>query len=287
MSTPPRETRLLELLSGGVGMARGMTFVPPEALAGLYWGVTDPHPCVAAAADLELDFVFVWESDPEATEIVDSLRAVGTAAFLVIPGPFSFTARERGWNEALRLTISAPGSRAEWLDSAARYCAEAALSASEKGALAVVVAEDFADQVGLFLGADWLVSSLVPRLSGIAASLAERGIPAVLHTDGFAAAALASVNEAGYRAVHIGGLGWERFVQQYEAARAVGLAVIGGLEGEELRGGPLRAVRVGTQAALIAEATGLLVADDGGLTTAEEVGALVSALQAAVSGDGA
>ena len=64
------------------------------------------------------------------------------------------------------------------------------------------------------------------------------------------------------------------------AARDAGLAVIGGLLTAEL-GNPARAEAIGSTIGVLAQAGGLFVADDGGITTAAEVANLVSALAAA------
>lgn len=276
-----RGQRLLELLQGGVGAAYGMTFVPEDALREVYWGVTDPHPIVAAAADLELDFVFIDLAEEGAAATALSLRSIGTAPFLVVTGPLGCVARENGWDAALRLTATASDPEAEWLAEATQQCAQDVTAACDAGAFAVVIAEDIADSGGLMVDPEWFENALLPSLTALCSAAADRGVSAVFHGDGMMAAYSGAIALAGFTAIHVGGMGWAAFNDLYSAARAADLAVIGGLEGEELRAGPLRAVRAGTQAAVVARGNGLLIADDGGLVTAHEVAALISAIQAA------
>jgi hypothetical protein len=61
----------------------------------------------------------------------------------------------------------------------------------------------------------------------------------------------------------------------------VGLAIIGGLEGDDMRAGEVVAIASGARAAVAAESGGMLIADDGGLTSTKEVRALFAALGAA------
>ena len=61
-------------------------------------------------------------------------------------------------------------------------------------------------------------------------------------------------------------------------ARDAGLVVLGGIEAATMLSG---ARRLGVHAGLLARAGGLLVCDDGGITSAEEVAALAGALESA------
>jgi hypothetical protein len=56
--------------------------------------------------------------------------------------------------------------------------------------------------------------------------------------------------------------------------------VVGGLSARTLGTGPPPAVLAGTRLAILAESGGLLIADDGGITTPEEFAALLAALAA-------
>jgi hypothetical protein len=56
--------------------------------------------------------------------------------------------------------------------------------------------------------------------------------------------------------------------------------VLGGVPGWALRAGVPSALRAATSASLIARSGGLLICDDGGVSTGEELGGLIAALQA-------
>ncbi|MBN2848449.1 MAG: hypothetical protein JXP72_08390, partial [Coriobacteriia bacterium] len=94
---------------------------------------------------------------------------------------------------------------------------------------------------------------------------------------------LPAIARAGFVAVHAGGgLNVDAFERLFWSARAEGLAVIGGLPTVELRNA-VRAEALGSRIGVLARAGGLLVSDDGGITTPLEVSALVTALAAARS----
>ncbi|HET6498238.1 MAG TPA: hypothetical protein VFH17_04195, partial [Coriobacteriia bacterium] len=107
------------------------------------------------------------------------------------------------------------------------------------------------------------------------------GLPLVWHSDGDIRPFLAAARGQGVVAVHPGGLGPYPFRQLYSRARQLGLSVLGGVPGWAVRGGVPVAIRAGSSAALLARAGGLLVCDDGGVSTGTELGALIAALQAA------
>ncbi len=144
-----------------------------------------------------------------------------------------------------------------------------------------MVADDLAGADGMMLSPDWVIDELAPRLSQIATYAEDRGVVPVFHSDGDVRTVLKAIGRAGFLAIHTGGAGWPAFEQMRDAAKAAGLAVIGGLEGEDLRAGELAAIAAGSRAAVAGASGGLLVADDGGLTTVKEVSALASALGAA------
>jgi hypothetical protein len=106
-------------------------------------------------------------------------------------------------------------------------------------------------------------------------------MPAVFHSDGDVRLLLPAIARAGFVAVHGGGgLGPDAFERLFWTAREEGLAVIGGLLTTELEN-PARAEALGSRIGVLAQAGGLFVADDGGITTPEEASALVTALAAA------
>jgi hypothetical protein len=106
-------------------------------------------------------------------------------------------------------------------------------------------------------------------------------MPAILHSDGDIRPLLPAIARAGFAGVHAGGgLGFEAFDRLFWAARDAGLVVVGGLLTGEL-GNAARAEALGSTIGVLARAGGLLVADDGGITTEREVSGLVTALAAA------
>ena len=100
----------------------------------------------------------------------------------------------------------------------------------------------------------------------------------MFHSDGDIRALMPALSRAGYSAVHLGGLGPEAFAAAVVAARALGLAVAGGIEAVVLGTNPRHA---GEVVGRLARAGRVLVCDDGGMTRAEEVTAYATALRAA------
>lgn len=274
------EQTLRDALAGMPVMARGLTYVPDELLATVMH-TAQADALVEACSTMELDFAFVCGGDVGSGERARSLVSVGVAPFWSISGPLGTLAEKLGWRQVLMDTIESPGALGSALDDATRLACEAVDTAAQAGAFAVVVAEDLAGSDGMMLSPDWVIDELAPRLSRIARCAEDRGLIAVFHSDGDIRSVLGSVRRAGFVAIHTGGDGWSAFERNYAAARDAGLAVVGGLEGEALRGGEMAAIGVGVRAAVIASGRGLLIADDGGLTTVKEVAALVPAMGAA------
>ena len=128
---------------------------------------------------------------------------------------------------------------------------------------------------------DFAIAELLPRYARIVRAARNLDMPAVFHSDGDIRSLLPAVARAGFAAVHAGGgLGFEAFDRLFWAAREVGLAVIGGMLTSEL-GNEARAEALGSAIGVLAQAGGLLVADDGGITTGREISGLVAALGAA------
>ncbi|HZL07298.1 MAG TPA: hypothetical protein VFE45_18085, partial [Coriobacteriia bacterium] len=151
----------------------------------------------------------------------------------------------------------------------------------ERGARAIVIAEDLAGTAGPLVAPDFAIETLLPQLGAIVKVANESDAPAVLHSDGDIRLLLGAVRRAGFSAVHAGGgLGFDGFERLFWAARAEELAVLGGLQSLELTS-LTRAESLGSRVGLLARAGGLLVADDGGISTTGEGVALVHALAAA------
>jgi hypothetical protein len=268
------------VIEGGPGLVRGITYVPEEQLA-LAMRVAETDALVAACTIMDLDFAFVTGGGEMASDRARVLAEEGVAPFWSVVGPLGVVAEQQGWRSVLKDTIEDPRGLGSALDEAANAVCASVDEAGDAGAFAFVVADDLAGAGGMMISPDWVIDELAPRLSQIATYAGDRGMVPVFHSDGDVRTVLRALARAGFAAIHGGGLGWSAFEQMSEAARSLGLAVIGGLEGEDLRAGDVAAIAAGARVAVASESGGMLVADDGGLTTAKEVSALVAALGAA------
>lgn len=149
------------------------------------------------------------------------------------------------------------------------------------GVGAVVAADDLAGATGPLIAPDYALEEILPRLGRIAQAAAAEGLPLVWHSDGDIRPFLAAARAEGIVAVHPGGLGPYPFRQLYSRARQLGLSVLGGIPGWAVRGGVPASIRAATSAVLLARSGGLLVCDDGGVSTGTELAALIAALHAA------
>lgn len=264
-------------------VAFGVSFLPTRAIDPMRWGVShEPEVLLATVcAQLHLDFVFVSASEPWSQRAVGLLRESRTASFWVVDGPLGSVASSLGWGETLRRTVTGIDRLAPLMDQALEVALSQVGVGIAVGASAVVVAEDLAGSSGPLVSPDFANEELVPRLARAARAAEAHGLPAVLHCDGDSRAFLAGAARAGFSAVHVGGVGGEAFVRIMREARARGMRIVGGIEGDALRAGAPAAVRAGTQASLFALVGDLLVADDGSISTPEEFSAFVSALEAA------
>lgn len=274
--------RLERALAGAVldPPVRGLTFVDPLLLPGPGGSARSAASALAhAAGELRLDFAFVPSWEPWALEAVVALDHVEVAPLWVVPGVVWPALEQLGVDEGLRLSMREPERLAKAMDAAlasARAAAEAGVRARAR---ALVVADDMAGATGPLLDGRWLAAEAFPRLAQLVAVARSAGRPALLHCDGDARSLLASVRDAGFLALH-GDCGEEAGVAAaLEAARAVGVALVGGLSTAALTDAAHGAL-AGTLAAMLARRGGLLVADDGGLTTPEQVAALFAGLGA-------
>lgn len=276
-------TDRLEQALGGMlvdPLVRGLSFVDPGLLPGPAGPARSAASALAnAVCELRLDFAFVPSWEPWALEAVAALDRAGVAALWVVPGVVWPALERLGVEEGLRVAVREPVRLAQAMDAAfasARAAAEAGVLA---GARALVVADDMAGATGPLLDGRWLAGEAFPRLARLAHVARGAGRPALLHCDGDARSLLASVRDAGFLALH-GDCGGEAGVSAaLEAARAVGVALVGGLPTAALTDAAHGAL-AGALAATLARQGGLLVADDGGLTTPEQVAALFAALGA-------
>jgi hypothetical protein len=269
-------------LAGGPGEpCLGVTFLAEEAVRALAWGTLADAPVVTAVCSrLAPDFAFVESWGKDSLAVCEAVAACGTVPFWVVRGPLDAVANERGWSETLAATVREPAALAPALDAAVDAASSSVRAAAECGAGAVVVADDLAGADGPLVAPDFALAELLPRLGCIASAAAVHHLPAVWHSDGDTRALLGAAAREGFVGVHPGGLGPDPFRQLFGSARREGLVVLGGVPGWAVRSGTPSAIGAATSAALIARSGGLLVCDDGGVATGEELGALIAALQA-------
>ncbi|MDI6900088.1 MAG: hypothetical protein QMC79_00110 [Anaerosomatales bacterium] len=262
--------------------AFGLSLIPAEALDPLSrHDVAPPEAIAEACEELAAAFAFVPSWEPWAADAITILSDRDVSPFWVVEGPLWPVLRERGIERGLRETLTAQGEIASAIGARLEALAEEVRRGIGLGARAVVIAEDLAGSEGPLVAPDFAISVLVPALKRLTGIADAAGVPAALHSDGDVRPLLAAAKRAGFAALHAGGgLSFEAFERLFWAARAEGLAVIGGLQTVELNGFPA-AESLGSRVGLLAQAGGLLVADDGGITEPLHVTLLVSALMAA------
>lgn len=265
------------LLRGRSGLAAGFSFVPEAAIAGMMWGHPGTPRLAAACCELGLDFAFVASGEPGARALAEAVASCGASVFWTVEGPFGRVSAERGWSRTLADTARLTLDLTDALDRATLDAATE-IAAAPPAAVACVIAEDIAASYGPLLAPDYVFAELIPRLGRLVAAATNRGMDPVLHSDGDTRVVIDALVDAGFLGLHVGGVSYDEFEMIYQSARAAGLSVIGGLSGDDLRAGVPRAMKAGVTAGMLAMSRGLLVADDGGLTTSEEVAALVAAI---------
>ncbi len=263
-------------------LACGLTFVTCDALS-MASRATSFAPAVAdACRRFRLDFAFVPAAASDPIAAAEAVLAAGAAVMWVVDGPLGSTLDEIGWSEGLAATVSDPDGVAAVMErhlEAARASVEEGVRA---GASVLVVAEDLASAAGPMVSPDFAFDEVFCRLASLVGTARASDLPCVWHSDGDVRAFLPAARRAGFTALHAGGgLGFEAFEKVFWACRSNGLAVLGGLLTRDLADGHLSAVAAGTRAGILTQAGGLLLSDDGGMTTAEEMALFVSAMQAA------
>lgn len=283
------EARTALAMAGSVRapMAAGLSFVTPEALTAVSRS-SDPAVALAdACRRLQLDFVFVPAFEPWSRDCAEAVAAAGTAVMWVVGGPLGTVLHERGWTEGLAATATEPETFAPALDDRMLTVLAEVDRGIDAGASVLVVAEDLAASAGPLVPPDFAFDEVFPRLSRVVDLARDADVPSVLHSDGDVRVFLGAVRAAGFSALHAGGgLEFEAFERLFWAARGLSLAVLGGLLTRDLAEGHLSAVGAGTRSGVLAQAGGLLMCDDGGMTTADEMRLYVSALQAARASSG-
>jgi hypothetical protein len=279
-----RENASVALAGHPGGFVCGLTWIPADVLVAIARGSGDagsigPAEALATLATAaEADFAFVPAGETWSLDAVESLVAADISAVWTVSGVLGRVAQDIGWTQALRLTVSQPGQLAGSLAEALNEAVIDARVGLAAGADALLVADDLAGATGPLVSPDFALDALLPCYHHIAIAVATEGIPSVFHSDGDVRALMPALARAGFSAVHLAGIAEDGWNASYAAARSEGLAVLGGIEAMSVEHGVRR---VGERAGRFALADGLLVCDDGGITTAEEVVAVTAALDVA------
>ncbi len=270
------------LALSGSPFPSGLTFIAPEALAPLAPGAEGPARALSdACVALRASFAFVPADAAWAADAMAALTDAGVAAMWALSGPLWQVIETRGALAGLRATLTHPAEVGAEIDARLDALLTEVGRGASLSARALVLAEDLAGTSGPLVAPDFAIAELLPRYKRIVAEASTAGLPAVFHSDGDIRPLLPAIKRAGFVAVHAGGgLSFEAFDRLFWAARDVGLAVIGGLLTSEL-GHPARAEAIGSTIGVLAQAGGLFVADDGGISSPRETTGLITALSAA------
>lgn len=274
---------LSELLGLAPGAFAGaMTWVPPSALRALTFEVgveNEPESLEAIARAFALDLVFVSASDGWAREAVNRLSDARIAAGWTVDGVLTRVTEQRGWSSVLTDSVTRPGELAYALDESLHEALEDVREGIAAGATVLMCADELAGAAGWLVSPDFALDALMPCYRRIAEEW--RGGVSVFHSDGDIRALMPSLADAGFGGVHLSSPGHTSLSALVEAARSVRLCPLGGLEVRSLIAEGARTC--GARAASLARSGALVIADDGGLDSAESVAAFGAALDVARS----
>jgi hypothetical protein len=271
------------LVGEDAGFVAGITWVPEDVLDTLVFGTGASGPAESLETlvlALGLDFAFVPGDESWSADAVARLHEAGAAAIWAISGVLGRLGESVGWTDVLRKTASEPGALAGPLGEALHDALDETRRGVASGADAILVADDLAGATGPLVSPDFALDALVPCYASVAGEARRGELSAVFHSDGDVRALFPALARSGLSAVHLAGLSSESIESSARAARAAGMAVLGGIEATALSRG---ARRLGEHAAAMALEGGMLICDDGGITSAEEVAALATAIEAARS----
>jgi len=274
----------LDLLGGakdGVGFAT--TWIPAPALRALTWGSgieNEPEALGVVVATLGVDLAFVPGAEEWASEAVGRLTDEGVSAGWIVAGPLGRVADAQGWTSVLALSASEPGQLALALDQALHDALADVRAGLAAGAEVIMCADELAGAAGWLVSPDFALEALVPCYRRMVAEWVPRG-PAVFHSDGDIRALMPTLGAVGFDGIHFGTAGRAGLPALVDAVHSAGLCPLGGMPVQALRASG--AHRVGRQAAELAARGRLILADDGGMSSAEEVTALAAAMDSARS----
>jgi len=264
--------------------AYALTWVSEDALRFLTWQERDADTAetlAAVAKAMQLDAVVVPATAPWAPDAVERLTSSNVAALWAVDGVLMRAARTIGWMEAIALTASEPGALAVTFAEGLHDALDEARAGVVAGASALLVADELAGESGWLVSPDFALEALVPCYRQLAAV---GDWPVAFHSDGDVRVLYAALHHSGFSAVHVAAGGAAATASAFESARAHQLVPMVGIEARALFAQGARSA--GASAAHLALGGPALICDDGGMTSAEELAAYSSALDAARKGVG-
>lgn len=263
-------------------LATGCAWLPGELLDAVALQTGDDGRALAhaaAAASLGVDLAFVDAESTSADDEAEALHDGDIAVAWAVPGVLGRVCGDIGWAEALRLTVADPGTLALRLDEALHEALDDVRHGISADADLMLIADDLAGASGPLVPPDYALDALVPCYRRLALESSRADLPAIFHSDGDIRVLFPALKRAGFAAVHLGGLDPAAFEVDATAARAADLVVLGGVSAPSVLGVSRDAgERAGSFAASVG---GVIVCDDGGLTSLEELAGVEVALEAA------
>ena len=271
---------VIDVLRGRACVAPvGVTWLPDDALDALFWGkASSPAEALGALAEnVPLDFAFVPAEAPWAEDGVAAVREAGALPVWAIAGPLGRVENKLGALETLRMSAAEPAGLAAIIDRELHAALDEVRRGRDLGVRALVVADDLAGDEGPLVSPDYVLEALVPCYRRVAQQAWEFEIVPMFHSDGDVRALVPALARAGYAALHAGGLTAARLAAIAEASWANGLVTVGGLHAGNL----LSATRDEAASAVSLSRRGaVIISDDGGIVSAEELAAFVTAARA-------
>jgi hypothetical protein len=207
------------------------------------------------------------------------LDGAGVCAAWLVAGVLGRAAERLSWNEVIRSSVAQPGELAFVLDEELHETLESLRAGVAAGAAVLVLADDLAGAAGWIVAPDFALEALLPCYRRAVAEWESPDRASVFHSDGDIRALMGPLKRAGFDGVHLGSPGPAALAPAVGAARFAGLCALGGIETAALVGDGAR--RAGERAGRLARGNRLIITDDGGMTTAEQVVAFGAALEAA------
>lgn len=271
---------VIDVLSGRARTAPvGVTWLPEPALDALFWGkASGPAEALGALTEnVPLDFAFVPAEVPWADEAVAAVRGASALPVWAVGGPLGRVEAKLGALETLRMSSAEPAGLASIIDRELHAALDEVRHAANLGIRALIVADDLAGEEGPLVSPDYVHEALFPCYRRLAQQARQVGIIPLFHSDGDVRALVPAFARAGYAGLHPGGVAATRLSGIAEALWSHGLVAIGGIHARNLLSGTRE--EAGSAVSLSRKGP-MLVADDGGISSAEELAAFVTAARA-------